>query len=866
MITMMVVIASISVLPVNGAESILNTHDSKTTRVFKKSYNFFSNSATANENDYYDGEFSKAMYDKVARFDPKHMRKYVHIGTSNGIGLLYLAIGLQLNGHGSLISSFDYQRNENPFISRTLSLLPNIEIYRHEASSTLLNIVANKILHADVLLVPCNPLLTQRIFGVELKFLYQFVNKNKYIAVHSSCFSGTDDTDENSYNKDILEALGFELVYNDKEEIEAGMLSLTRQLQLYQRKDVYGANIMMHNAGIGKFVKPVNGAIIQSNQEVETQTFTIDMNQDIFVGLSDDLFVNFTVDGFSVIDKFDVEEQARLQKHWTVKGFTYGTHIGEFKLIYGNEMVNVPIGKAITILFDRMPVTPLPGLQSEFKSYRFGNNILQATTTHWSKFMSKKPIRILLVGCSMKSAEINMYTQQCKRLSKNIFKFTYVSTCQYNENNMPCEKMKLLNDTCNGNFFLYDDLYNQLPEDRHLANINYEQLSKIHTLSQLKETQYRLLDKVLSIFENQDIFLIQSINDHKYYHLPYIARLSKIQYRAGLLHDEIISPPKRPFGFQAFITDSAMQCRNADYRRRTRLPCYIINPGISLNDTANENYNNKYDNEEDSNKRVTHDFTIAFISQDKVASSPGIFLHICSNLSKKYNLKCLFFTEDTILSPTTYNGKRYDNRDNIDRVEIYKEFAMKHLKIKADNLEFVSKNVLLKKLEAEVDVALYLNMQSSFGVEILQSIALNVTTMSFGVGGSVTFLQPNVTTSTLTSTNVNQISDQIAQLINDKNGVAQHIKKNAFKLIENTFDISNVIADYEDFYLNQFLQHSGEDRIFEFCMHSMTSIPSEFCVQETGRLKKSFMERKLHLRNGQEHIELVKDDFLDDKS
>ena len=39
------------------------------------------------------------------------------------------------------------------------------------------------------------------------------------------------------------------------------------------------------------------------------------MNKDIFVGLSNDLFVNSTVDGFSVIDKFDIEEQHRLQKH-----------------------------------------------------------------------------------------------------------------------------------------------------------------------------------------------------------------------------------------------------------------------------------------------------------------------------------------------------------------------------------------------------------------------------------------------------------------------------------------------------------------------------------------------------------------------
>ena len=61
------------------------------------------------------------------------------------------------------------------------------------------------------------------------------------------------------------------------------------------------------------------------------------------------------------------------------------------------------------------------------------------------------------------------------------------------------------------------------------------------------------------------------------------------------------------------------------------------------------------------------------------------------------------------------------------------------------------------------------------------------------------------------------------------------------------------------------MQSSSEDRIFEFCLHSMTTMTSEFCVQETGRLKKSFTERKLHVRNGHEHIDLVEDDLLEDE-
>ena len=107
---------------------------SPTIIISTETYNFFSNTSpyhNDNENDYYDGEFSKLEYDTIIQHDPINMRKIVHVGTSNGIGLLYLAIGLQLNGHGSYISSFDYQQNENQYITRTISLLPNIEIYRN---------------------------------------------------------------------------------------------------------------------------------------------------------------------------------------------------------------------------------------------------------------------------------------------------------------------------------------------------------------------------------------------------------------------------------------------------------------------------------------------------------------------------------------------------------------------------------------------------------------------------------------------------------------------------------------------------------------------------------------------------------------
>ena len=46
------------------------------------------------------------------------------------------------------------------------------------------------------------------------------------------------------------------------------------------------------NEAIGNFTSPINGAIIESKAEVETQAFTIGMNKNVFVGLSEDLFVN----------------------------------------------------------------------------------------------------------------------------------------------------------------------------------------------------------------------------------------------------------------------------------------------------------------------------------------------------------------------------------------------------------------------------------------------------------------------------------------------------------------------------------------------------------------------------------------------
>ena len=79
-------------------------------------YDFFPNShVMPDEYKYYDGEFTKSMYDTAITYDSEHIRKVVHIGTSNGVAVLYLGIGLQLSGHGSLVSSFDYHAaNENP--------------------------------------------------------------------------------------------------------------------------------------------------------------------------------------------------------------------------------------------------------------------------------------------------------------------------------------------------------------------------------------------------------------------------------------------------------------------------------------------------------------------------------------------------------------------------------------------------------------------------------------------------------------------------------------------------------------------------------------------------------------------------------
>ena len=64
---------------------------SPTIIISTETYNFFSNTSPPyhndNENDYYDGEFSKLEYDTIIQHDPINMRKVVHVGTSNGIDL-----------------------------------------------------------------------------------------------------------------------------------------------------------------------------------------------------------------------------------------------------------------------------------------------------------------------------------------------------------------------------------------------------------------------------------------------------------------------------------------------------------------------------------------------------------------------------------------------------------------------------------------------------------------------------------------------------------------------------------------------------------------------------------------------------------
>eukprot|EP00944_MAST-04C_sp_MAST-4C-sp1_P003889 g3889.t1 len=792
-------------------------------------YDFFPNShVMPDEYKYYDGEFTKSMYDTAITYDSEHIRKVVHIGTSNGVAVLYLGIGLQLSGHGSLVSSFDYHAaNENPYISRTISLMSNIETHRQQSSIVKRNIVVRRLLHADVLFSPCNQILSKRTFGVDTVFLYQFINKDKYVIVSAKCFDAYGSSDAK-----VLEKLGFQL--------EAKSIGLPgHKLHIYKRVVVKGADIM--NEAIGTFTSPINGAIIESKAEVETQAFTIGMNKNVFVGLSEDLFVNFTIDGYSVTDRFDVEEQARHQKHWTVKGFSYGTHVGEFQLIYGNEKLNVPIGQAITILFDRVPDVPLPGLQSEFKSYRFGKLL----DSSWKTFRSRERIAVLMVGCSTKASEINLFLQQCKHLNNRIFDFTYLSTCRFREEKKDVEYFNDLNETCGGKFFSYDYIEHQQAAQ---PPVNLEVLSKIHSLSQLKKKQYEALSPILKILEKKDVFIIQSLNDHRYYHLPYLARLSQIPYRAGLLHD-IMFPPKRPFGFQAFIAASSMQCRHPDYRRRTRLPCFVVNPGISMEELyAKADEVGSTDTACFDGECKTDVYTIAF-AQDTFESSPGLFLHVCSRLiaewgTREYDINCLFFTAE---------GNYHRGYHEI--LNVYKKFAFTDLGIPSDKIMFLPRRSMVEKLKNEIDIMLYLQMQSSFSTEILQAMALNVSTISFGVGGTVTYLHPNVTSKILTSTTVDHIVTEIIDALTSSDALKEK-KRNAFSIINRSFNMPKVIMDLEDLYLNQFLQSSSESRISRFCVHADASArtASTFCLQQTAKMKDEFTKRKIHLRDGEEHV------------
>ena len=171
--------------------------------------------------------------------------------------------------------------------------------------------------------------------------------------------------------------------------------------------------------------------------------------------------------------------------------------------------------------------------------------------------------------------------------------------------------------------------------------------------------------------------------------------------------------------FQAFIAASSMQCRRPDYRRRTRLPCFVINPGISM-----EEINAKVDALDNMGGSCYGDeckadvYTIAF-AQDTFESSPGLFLQVCSRLiadggTQNYDVQCLFF----LAEDNSQHG--YHNI-----VNVYKKFAFDNLDIPSGKIQFLSRRRLVEKLKNEIDIMLYLQMQlashrhfSLFGIYI----------------------------------------------------------------------------------------------------------------------------------------------------
>ena len=64
---------------------------------------------------------------------------------------------------------------------------------------------------------------------------------------------------------------------------------------------------------------------------------------------------------------------------------------------------------------------------------------------------SRERIAVLMVGCSTKASEINLFLQQCKHLNNRIFDFTYLSTCRFREEKKDVEYFNDLNETCGGN-------------------------------------------------------------------------------------------------------------------------------------------------------------------------------------------------------------------------------------------------------------------------------------------------------------------------------------------------------------------------------------------------------------------------------
>ncbi len=734
-------------------------------------------------------KFSRKTLDRILKALPYDTKDIVHVGTGDGIDLIYLSIAAKLRG--GTVHSFDYQDTVNSSIQSVFGALPSVSIHRLELR--LQKRVAARMLYkqSDILLLPCNPMVTERIFGVEEPWLYQFVFVNKSVALCPEL--------SNKHGA-ILEQLG----YGAPVEIRSMRNAAGKKAPgayVYTRKRLVGTDV----AGVpaGKFLSPYNGEIVSHSSKSDSVIMSASMDFGVIDALKDIVFVKFTFDGaFTLFDMFDEEEQLRLEKRFTIRGVHYGTHTGSMQLMYGTSVESsIPIGLPIDVMFDRVPVTILKGLSTEFRDRRVIHTAVDsrgdADIAAVQQVESKAKIRVIFMhGWNYMDAQQSVFLEQCKHLPKSMFETTYLSLCHDDEVSDGHRLKQLLGQHCD------HAISSPLSLPKRMSHTEFlEQLAGVNDPSHLPDQWGELLSPVLSILHEQDIMVSGNAGDSSQNYIPVLAKLAQIPTR--LMELTNIAPPKRPLGLSGYISPSAYVCRSPEFRKRNSvLPCHVINPGVDVSrfDAVSKG---SMPTAQSLRVKWSKSVTIGFVGHVEPEEYPGLFVHTCKEVAEHFqgilSIKCMVVGK---------GGLKAVLERIVDKMGEEQE--------RSTTIEFVtpSYEALPSVLVNDVDLLVFPKVaEETFGLTLLEAMASHVPTVQFGIGGTVTFSRDSETSFFVQAGE--KISSRVIYAI-EKVGLAASIAVRAKRLVNTVYNSQNMAEKYSKLYLKGFLERGTPERVDRF--------------------------------------------------